>query len=132
MDATRPFWHECRGRGRGLLRGVTSRRAAVSVLLRVLGDVQGRHLDELSRVRRGPEALREQTRATTDWVVDSTDLSVVERDDWAAFNDAVTLAWTSTDDEERHEYETRWSGTLEAHGDEWLFLELHVSSARSL
>jgi hypothetical protein len=78
------------------------------------------------------EALREQTRATTDWVVDSTDLSVVERDDWAAFNDAVTLAWTSTDDEERHEYETRWSGTLEAHGDEWLFLELHVSTARSL
>ncbi|MFC6953179.1 hypothetical protein [Halorubellus litoreus] len=94
------------------------------------------------------EALREQTRTTTDWTVGSDGPSVVEREDWASFHDDVSLAWTRTpaDDDRaaarndggaatrdedaaaRHEFETRWSGTLVEHDDEWLFLELHVSA----
>ncbi|WP_323676576.1 nuclear transport factor 2 family protein [Halorubellus sp. PRR65] len=79
------------------------------------------------------EALREQTRTTTDWTVDSDAPSVVRREDWASFHDDVSLAWTRTpaDDDDastRHEFETRWSGTLVEHDGEWLFLELHVSA----
>jgi len=88
-------------------------------------------------------ALREQTRTTTDWVVDSAGPSVVAGDDWASFNDDVSLAWTRTDAPDRedagdgpaaddeavgHEFETRWSGTLVERDDAWLFLELHVSA----
>jgi len=87
-------------------------------------------------------ALREQTRTTTDWVVDSDEPSLVVGDDWASFHDDVSLAWTRTDaadredagdgltadDGTRHEFETRWSGTLVERDDEWSFLELHVSA----
>ena len=77
-------------------------------------------------------ALREQTRTTTDWSVGSDGPAVVQREDWASFHDDVALAWTRTppDDDAaaRHEFETRWSGTLVEHDDEWLFLELHVSA----
>ena len=75
-------------------------------------------------------ALREQTRTTTDWVVDSAGPSVVAGDDWASFHDDVSLAWTETTDDEAvgHEFETRWSGTLVERDDAWLFLELHVSA----
>jgi hypothetical protein len=83
------------------------------------------------------EALREQTRTTEDWVVDSDGPAVVEREDWAAFHDDVAMAWTRTpaDDESaatRHEHETRWSGTLAERDGEWLFLELHVSTASAV
>lgn len=79
------------------------------------------------------EALREQTRTTTDWRVESDEPAVVGGDEWASFNDDVSLAWTRTPDDDdaavtRHEFETRWSGTLVEHDDEWLFLELHVSA----
>lgn len=76
------------------------------------------------------EALRDQTRTTTDWVVDSAGPSVVAGDDWASFHDDVSLAWTETTDDEAagHEFETRWSGTLVERDDAWLFLELHVSA----
>lgn len=83
------------------------------------------------------EALREQTRTTSDWVVDSDGPSVVERDGWASFHDDVALAWTTppADDDAaatRHEHETRWSGTLVERDGEWLFLELHVSTASAV
>jgi hypothetical protein len=98
------------------------------------------------------EALREQTRTTTDWVVDSDGPSVVAGEAWASFHDDVALAWTTTDEPDRddagelpdggdgtddgdgggggtrHEFETRWSGTLVERDGEWLFLELHVSA----
>jgi hypothetical protein len=76
-------------------------------------------------------ALREQTRTTDDWTVESDGPAVVQHEDWASFHDDVSLAWTTTDDDgaaTRHEHETRWSGTLVEHDDEWLFLELHVSA----
>jgi len=78
------------------------------------------------------EALREQTRTTTDWVVESRDLSVHEREAFATFADDVRLAWTD-DEGERHEFDTRWSGTLVPVGDEdpeWGFETMHVSAAR--
>lgn len=78
------------------------------------------------------EGLREQSRTTTDWTVDSRSLSVVEHDGWAAFSDDVGLAWTRTEDEERREFDTRWSGTLEARDGEWVFLEMHVSTATAV
>jgi len=76
------------------------------------------------------EALREQTRVTEDWSVESRGLSVVERDGVARFTDAVRLAWTRTEDRERVDYDTRWSGVLEPVGDEgeWAFVQLHVSA----
>lgn len=78
------------------------------------------------------EALREQTRVTENWTVESQGPSVVERDDVARFSDAVRLAWTRTEDRERVEYDTRWSGVLEPVGDEgeWAFVHLHVSAPR--
>lgn len=76
------------------------------------------------------EGLREQSRTTTDWTVESTDLRVLETDESTAFADAVRLAWTDTDEEERYEFETRWSGTLTRRDEEWLFAGMHVSVAR--
>ncbi|MDS0294730.1 nuclear transport factor 2 family protein [Halogeometricum luteum] len=86
------------------------------------------------------EGLREQTRTTTDWTVESGDLRVVERDDHAAFADDVRMAWTDTEAGEDRSFETRWSGTLERRPtdddpdadpetDEWVFLGMHVSVA---
>jgi hypothetical protein len=80
------------------------------------------------------EALREQTRTTTDWTVESEALSVHEREAFATFVDEVRLAWTD-DDGTRHEFDTRWSGTLVPVGDddrEWAFETMHVSAARDL
>lgn len=75
------------------------------------------------------EGLREQSRTTTDWTVESTDLRIVETDESAAFADMVRLAWTDTDEEERYEFDTRWSGTLTRRDEEWLFAGMHVSVA---
>lgn len=73
------------------------------------------------------EGLRDQTETTTDWVVESRDLRVTERESVAWFADEVRMAWTT--DEERHDFETRWSGTLEDRG-EWRFVGMHVSVPR--
>jgi len=88
------------------------------------------------------EGLREQNRTTADWVVESHDLRVTERDRHTWFADRVSLAWTDTDERVRHDFETRWSGTLERErrrkgesedspGD-WRFVGMHVSVARDL
>ena len=83
------------------------------------------------------DALREQTRTTRDWAVDSRDLRVVERGPVAWFDDSVTLAWTQ--ENERRRFETRWSGVLETVGDDaddgaspWRFVGMHVSAPRDL
>jgi hypothetical protein len=79
-------------------------------------------------------------------VVDSEGPSTVVGDEWASFHDDVSLAWTTmdapdregvddgrdADDGVRHEFETRWSGTLVERDGEWLFLELHVSAPTAI
>jgi hypothetical protein len=59
------------------------------------------------------EGLRTQTETTTDWTIESHALVVGERADHAWFADEISMAWTDTTTGERHDYETRWSGTLE-------------------
>ena len=83
--------------------------------------------------------LGEQTRTTTDWVVDSRDLHVGTLGDdegsedpkFAWFGDDVFVGWTDTERGIRFEFETRWSGAMArrdgAAGSEWRFVEMHVS-----
>lgn len=83
--------------------------------------------------------LRAQTEITTDWVVESDRLVVGEQGDHGWFSDDVFMAWTDTERDVRHEFDTRWSGTLvrnergdatEAGQDapSWLFAGMHVST----
>jgi hypothetical protein len=84
------------------------------------------------------EGLREQTRTTDDWTVESRDARVTERDDCAWFSDRVRMAWTDVETGNDYDFDTRWSGTLvrrraleERHtesDDEWLFVGMHVSA----
>jgi hypothetical protein len=80
------------------------------------------------------EGLREQTRTTDDWTVDSHDLSVTERADHGWFTDRVDLAWTDVANDATYAFETRWSGVLTPRGEgadrEWLFVDMHVSAPR--
>jgi hypothetical protein len=73
------------------------------------------------------EGLRDQTASTSDWTVDSHDLRVTQRDSVAWFSDSVTMAWD--EDGQRHEFDTRWSGTLEHREGDWSFVGMHVSVA---
>lgn len=73
--------------------------------------------------------LREQTETTSDWTVESRDRQVTERTAHAWYHDDVRLAWTDTESGSRHDFETRWSGTLEPIDDDWQFVTLHVSTA---
>jgi len=77
-------------------------------------------------------ALERQTETTDEWRVDSTDLSVTERDGYAWFADVVGMAWTDTGTGERFTFDSRWSGTLEEHGGDWQFVSMHVSAPREL
>jgi hypothetical protein len=101
----------------------------------------------LSETLRGYEAvsagLREQTRTTTEWTVDSRHLTTGTRGGpeelvgdgpggdgvgcgW--FADDVLMAWTDIDRQTRYEFETRWSGTV-VDGE---FAAVHVSTAEAL
>ncbi|SEO68233.1 SnoaL-like domain-containing protein [Halogranum amylolyticum] len=88
------------------------------------------------------EGLREQTRTTDDWHVESRNLRVVERDGHAAFSDDVRMEWRDTEKGVDRAFDTRWSGTLAVRStgvdgddaandadDEWLFVGMHVSTA---
>lgn len=78
-------------------------------------------------------ALREQTRTTTDWAVESRDRHVDGRGPTAWFGDAVRMAWTETESGRRHAFDSRWSGTLERDGDGgWAFVGMHVSAPHDL
>lgn len=70
------------------------------------------------------EGLREQTRTTEEWTVESHDLRVAEYGDFAWFADDVRMAWTG--ESERHDHRTRWSGALRCEED-WGFVGMHVS-----
>ncbi|MDL5361299.1 nuclear transport factor 2 family protein [Halalkalicoccus sp. NIPERK01] len=87
--------------------------------------------ERLVGFERVAEGLREQTETTSDWVVESRDLHVAERESVAWFADEVRMAWT-TDEGERHDFETRWSGTLERREEGWRFVGMHVSVPREL
>ena len=80
------------------------------------------------------EGLREQSRTTSDWTVESADLRVhaTGSGDVAAFADSVRLEWTDEGDGERRAFDTRWSGTLTRSDGEWLFAGMHVSVARDV
>jgi hypothetical protein len=76
--------------------------------------------------------LREQTQTTDKWTVESHRLTVTERDDFAWFADDVRMAWVDTEQDERRDHETRWSGTLHRQNGDWKFVGLHVSVAGDL
>ena len=78
------------------------------------------------------EGLREQTRGSKEWTVTSRDLRVTERDSHAWFSDDVRMAWTDTGTGTRHDFDTRWSGTLARRGENWKFVGMHVSVAQPL
>jgi hypothetical protein len=98
----------------------------------------GERLTGFSEIRTG---LEDQTATTEDWTVESDRLVVTERDDHAWFSDDVYMAWTDLEAEVRHEFDSRWSGTLErreAPADpgpevdtDWRFVGMHVSTAFS-
>ncbi|WP_134669857.1 nuclear transport factor 2 family protein [Halorussus marinus] len=75
--------------------------------------------------------LREQTRTTGEWRVESRRLRTTDRESVAWFTDEVGLSWTPTDGE-RLSFDTRWSGVLERGADEWRFAQMHVSAAHDL
>jgi hypothetical protein len=89
----------------------------------------------ISEGLRGYEAVRSglntQTASTEEWVVESDDLQVTEREGYAWFSDAVWMAWTDTETGTRHGFDSRWSGTLENRED-WVFVGMHVSAPRDL
>jgi hypothetical protein len=74
------------------------------------------------------DGLTTQTETTTDWAVTSHALRVCERDQHAWFSDSVSMGWTDTDARLRYEFDTRWSGTLEATASGWQFVGMHVST----
>ncbi|ERH03954.1 MAG: hypothetical protein J07HR59_01080 [Halorubrum sp. J07HR59] len=73
------------------------------------------------------DGLSEQTRTTDDWVVESRDLSVTNRGQYAWFGDVVRMGWTDTETGVENDFLSRWSGAMERSGDEWVFVEMHVS-----
>ncbi|WP_115863050.1 nuclear transport factor 2 family protein [Halorussus litoreus] len=90
------------------------------------------------------DGLREQTRTTDDWRVDSRRLQVVVRDPVAWFSDDVALSWLDAEGV-RRSFDTRWSGVLERGTDEsesgseddeddpnWRFVAMHVSAPHQL
>jgi hypothetical protein len=89
----------------------------------------------ISERLRGYEAVRSglstQTASTEEWVVESGDLQVTEREGYAWFSDAVWMAWTDTETGTRHGFDSRWSGTLEDRED-WVVVGMHVSAPREL
>ena len=91
----------------------------------------GERLTGYEAVRAG---LAEQTETTDDWTVESERLVVSAADDHAWFSDDVVMAWTDTEADHRHEYDTRWSGALRHRGDDadlgtsWRFVGMHVST----
>lgn len=76
------------------------------------------------------EGLREQSRVTEDWTVESRRLTVSREGSVAWFSDVVDLAWTG--DGDRRSFETRWTGTLRRRDGEWVFVGMHVSAPHHL
>jgi hypothetical protein len=98
--------------------------------LESLGSVKISLSDRLTGYPDIADELSEQSAITTEWTVDSDDLSVTAREDYGWFHDEVTMAWTNTRVDTDYEFETRWTGTLEANESDgtWQFVSLHVST----
>ncbi|WP_226480199.1 nuclear transport factor 2 family protein [Natrinema amylolyticum] len=84
-------------------------------------------------------ALEEQTETTDEWVVESGNLVVTDRDGVATFADEVTMAWTDVTTGERYRFDSRWSGTLVertsddgSSASDWQFVAMHVSAPHDL
>lgn len=75
--------------------------------------------------------LRRQTQVTSDWRIQSHDLSVVDRECHAWFSDTVDMAWTNTETGAQYAFASRWSGMLE-YDAEWRFIGMHVSTPHEL
>ena len=73
------------------------------------------------------DGLAEQTQTTTEWSVESDRLQVDDHGSFTVFCDEVRLQWTEIESGDRHDVETRWSGTLWRRGARWQFVSLHVS-----
>jgi hypothetical protein len=73
------------------------------------------------------EALREQSRLTDGWDLDSRRLTVDRTGDVGFFTDLVRMVWTAEGTE--HVYDTRWTGALRQRDEEWVFVSMHVSVA---
>ncbi|MGM0604932.1 MAG: nuclear transport factor 2 family protein [Halobacteriota archaeon] len=75
------------------------------------------------------DTLATQTDRTSEWTLDTAGPSVTERDSFAWFHDEVTLGWVDERTHTDHQYETRWTGTLEYRdrNNGWRFVSLHVS-----
>lgn len=84
--------------------------------------------ERLAGYKEVSEGLREQTRRTEDWRVESKDLRVTERERHAWFSDTVRMAWSDTEKGKDYDFDSRWSGTLEKRDGEWLFVGMHVST----
>ncbi|WP_435333143.1 nuclear transport factor 2 family protein [Haloarchaeobius sp. TZWWS8] len=83
------------------------------------------------------EALRDQTKSTDEWTVESAGATVTTRGDgsYALFHDDVHLGWTDTSTGQRWGFDTRWSGVLECIDEadqEWQFVQLHVSAPHDI
>lgn len=83
------------------------------------------------------EGLRAQTERTEDWVVKSNNLNLYRAGCHACFSDEVQLGWTDTVQQERYQFDTRWSGTLESRmprdesaESEPVFVAMHVSTSQ--
>ena len=88
--------------------------------------------ETLTGADRIAEGLREQCRTTSDWSVESQSLRTDDRGAYALFSDQVSLVWTEESTGDRHEYETRWSGTLARTESGWAFVSIHVSAPHEL
>jgi hypothetical protein len=71
--------------------------------------------------------LEEQTETTEDWTVESRSLRVGQQDRYGWFSDDVRMAWRNVEASQEYDFETRWSGTLEKQGNNWVFVGMHVS-----
>ena len=72
--------------------------------------------ERLAGSREVAEGLREQSRTTENWRVESQRLQTVTRESVAWFTDDVVLAWTDGEGT-RQSFDTRWSGVLEREVD---------------
>lgn len=87
------------------------------------------------------EGLREQTRTTDDWTIESHALRTSEpgdddirdaswdSDNTGRFDDVVRMQWRDTSSNQWRDFETRWTGTLVLVDSAWQFVSMHVSAA---
>lgn len=75
--------------------------------------------------------LREQTRTTEEWLVESRNLRVGEEDGYGWFSDDVRMAWRTISSGQEYDLQTRWSGTVRRDDGEWQFVGMHVSCSRT-